>query len=455
MKRKGRLTGSAEEAVAPAPARNGRRPAAPPTPEGILANLLFLLAAFPYVSIVPLSSDIQPYTLLLAVVLAAALLTNKRRPLRLPRPVWVLGLLLLYAGFIYLARSEPRYGLRSLAGYASVFFVTVAAYQAFPRLKTGTFLFAVSVWAAVGALQVFYRKDFAGRLLARMATSSVRGVTSLAVEPSYYAFTCMFFLILNALLYRRGRYGRWLYQALNVLLYAQIFITYSGMGLVFFALLFATRAVELLVTRPGVKAAAKLTALGLALGGLVFLFFRVPSFQNTRAGVILRRAAANPLALVFRDASISDRATHIVLSFYSLSYTRGLGLGLGTWTDHVEELAGAAGGWAERLARANRVSTEGGRIMSGWGAAAYELGAVGLVYIVLVWALILKTARGPGDRPERIGRAANLSLLFVLILAAVPLATPLFGFLLGANYYAAYEERPPAANRPGEFGGSP
>jgi hypothetical protein len=432
-----------------------RPPAAKPTPEGILANLLFLLAAFPYVSIIPLSSDLQPYTLLLAVVLAAAFLMNPGRPLRLPRPVWVLGLLLFYAGFVYLARSEPRYGLRSMAGYASVFFITVAAYKAFPRLKTGTFLFAVSVWAAVGALQVFYRKDFAASLLARMATSSVRGVTSLAVEPSYYAFTCMFFLVLNALLYRRGRYGRRLYHALNVLLYAQIFITYSGMGLVFFALLFATRAVEMLVTKSGIKAVAKLAAAGLVFTGLVFLFFRVPSFQNTRAGVILRRAAANPLVLVFLDASISDRATHIVLSFYSLSYTRGLGLGLGTWTDHVEELAGAAGGWAERLALANRVSTEAGRIMSGWGAAAYELGAVGLVYIVLVWALILKTARGPGDRPARISRAANLSLLFVMILAAVPLATPLFGFLLGANYYAAYEERPPAANRPGEFGGSP
>lgn len=444
------MTGSAEEATSPATARGDRWPGPPPTPEGILANLLFLLAAFPYVSIIPLSSDLQPYTLLLAVILAAAFLMNPGRPLRLPRPVWLLGLLLFYAGFVYLARSEPRYGLRSLVGYASVFFITVAAYKAFPRLKTGTFLFAVSVWAAVGALQLFYRKDFAGRLLARMTTSSVRGVTSLAVEPSYYAFICMFFLILNALLYHRGRYARWLYHALNVLLYAQIFITYSGMGLVFFALLFATRAAELLMTRPGVKAVAKLAAVGLALGGFVILFFRVPAFQGTRAGVILQRGVANPSALVFRDASISDRASHIVLSFYSLSYSRGLGLGLGTWTDHVEELAGAAGGWVERLALANRVSTEAGRIMSGWGAAAYELGAVGLVYIILVWALILKTARGPGERPERISRAANLSLLFVMTLAAVPLATPLFGFLLGANYYAAYEGRRPAPSREGE-----
>jgi hypothetical protein len=416
------------------------------------SNLLFILVAFPYLAILPTGSDIQPYALLFASALVIWAMVKFDRPLALPRPVWLMSLILLYAGLVYLTRSEPGAGLRSLAGYASVFILTAAGYKTFRYLKPGVFLFSFSIWAVTGAVQFFYQKEFAKQLLVRMSTSPGRGVTGLAVEPSYYAIMCMFFLFLNEALYHRHRYGGTIYHAVNGVLYFQIFISFSGMGMVFLGLLFGARIVGRLMQRTDLKQKVRSIVPGVLLCGFVMLYVFIPSFRGTRSGRIFEKISSDPVATLFTDASISDRASHIVLSFYSLAYSHGLGLGLGTWSDRVDDMIDTAGGWVARLARSNPLTVQGSRIMSGWGSAVYELGAVGLLYMVLFWGLILKLGRGPGDRAAKTGPVLNLLILFFLVLAAVPLATPFFGYLLGMYFYMAYAEDRNGPARPQDNG---
>lgn len=428
-----------------------------PAMKTLVSNLLFILVAFPYLAILPTGSDIQPYALLFASALVIWAMVKFDRPLALPRPVWLMSLILLYAGLVYLTRSEPGAGLRSLAGYASVFVLTAAGYKTFRYLNTGVFLSSFSIWAVTGAVQFFYHKEFAKQILVRMSTSPGRGVTGLAVEPSYYAIMCMFFLFMNDTLYRRRRYEGWLYHAVNGVLYFQIFISFSGMGLVFFGLLFGAKIVGRLMQRAGLKHLVRSLVPAILLCGLVMLNVSAPSLKGTRSGRIVQRISSDPVATLFTDASISDRASHIVLSFYSLAFSHGLGLGLGTWSDRVDEIVVAAGGWVEKLAKSNPLTVQGGRIMSGWGAAVYELGVVGLLYMALFLGLIIKIGRGPGDSAAKTGQVLDLSILFLMVLAAVPLATPFFGYILGMNFYLAYAEDhdrpapPPEDERPPSF----
>ena len=66
----------------------------------------------------------------------------------------------------------------------------------------------------------------------------------------------------------------------------------------------------------------------------------MPALQNTRAGILLRSGLRGPTTLLFTDQSVADRVSHVLLSFYSLFYSYGIGLGLGTWGDYSNLLNG-------------------------------------------------------------------------------------------------------------------
>src|SRR5437016_5247969 len=186
---------------------------------------LFIFSLFPYLSPVTLPTDTQPYAIIFAVLIFLL-----GRGVAMPLPIWTLFVVLVVAIIVYVATGATFNGLRSLVGYASVFFISASVLiLAFHRIRLSDRLLdvAVYIWFVVGVIQRFISPTFLAFILPRSGTSEIRGVASLAVEPSAYATMMLFILIIYFI---RGRERSWpaFLCLVQILLLAQ-----SALGILF------------------------------------------------------------------------------------------------------------------------------------------------------------------------------------------------------------------------------
>src|SRR5258705_13722041 len=80
---------------------------------------LFVFSLFPYLLIVPLPTNTQPYAIIFAV-----LIFLMGRGVALPLPIWTLFVVLVAAIIVFVPTGATFTGLRSQVGNASVFFVS-------------------------------------------------------------------------------------------------------------------------------------------------------------------------------------------------------------------------------------------------------------------------------------------------------------------------------------------
>lgn len=399
------------------------------------SNILLFLVLFPYLSLIQTPFDTQPFAVIFSILIFSILLIKKDNNLSFPFPLWALFLIFLYALGIYFINSNYYYGMRSLVGYASVFFITFASYKTFKYFNIKIYIFSIYIWLFFGVVQLLFNKNFGRWFVPRMSTSVVRGVTSLAVEPSYYATICVFALILNELFYRNAKYNRKVYYLVICTLVFQIIITFSGLGFLFLAVFFFSKCIALIIFNRGIKRCQPFFYSIIIILFIFLIFQYLPVLQHSRAGILLRRGLDDPITLLFTDQSVADRLSHILLPFYSLLYSKGIGLGLGTWGDHATLLATSVGGRVEEIT--NIWFSTGGRIMSGWGTAIYEIGIFGVLFvIVFLWIMFVGLRRN--KEMKSVCFMSMLTIGFVMLMA-VPIAFPLFGYTLGAFLYYAYK----------------
>lgn len=398
-----------------------------------VSNLLFLLSAFPYISPVNLGFDTQPFALLFSGVLFV-IISMWKMSIKLNSMMFVL-LLLFCCACLYFIINPNLVAARSLAGYATLFFVTYASYTTSKYVKIKWFNFAVYVWFGVGVIQLFANKYFLSFLLPRMSTTEMRGVTSLAVEPSYYSVVCVFLLLINDLFKAVGKQGKKSYALITTLLLIQIVITKSGLGFVFLLVYLCSRFISFILKDGIAKHVGKLFLIGFTIIMIFVSFLTIDSLKYSRAGGVLGIAMIDPKLLLISDASIADRMTHAVLSFYSLLYSYGIGLGLGTWKQHFPDLRHHAGGFIEVMAQFSSLNEN--RIMSGWGTAVYELGFLGLGYMVVFWRVMRKGWKKKNE--ISLLYISSGITIFLMMSMSVPLAFPLFSYTLGMYMYYGYK----------------
>ncbi|MBA7518375.1 hypothetical protein ES705_10445 [subsurface metagenome] len=401
------------------------------------SNILLFLVLFPYLSLIQTPFDTQPSAVIFSILIFSIFLIKKDNNLSFPFPLWALFLIFLYALGIYFINSNYYYGMRSLVGYASVFFITFASYKTFKYSNIKIYIFSINIWLLFGVVQLLFNKNFGRWFVPRMSTSATRRVTSLAVEPSYYATFCIFALILNELFYRNAKYNRKVYYIIMCILVFQMIITFSGSGFLFLLVFFFSKCISSIFFDQGIKRYKILFSSTIILFLIIFLFLYLPALQYSRAGLLLKNALKDPIALLLTDTSVADRVSHVLLSFYSLLYSKGIGLGLGTWGDYADLLTTFTGGRIEEIANV-RLST-GGRIMSGWGSTIYEIGIFGVLFIIVfLWIMFVGLRRN--KEMKSIYFISMLTMGFVMLMA-VPIAFPLFGYTLGAFLYYAYRSK--------------
>jgi len=394
----------------------------------LLANSFFLFALFPYISLVRRPFDTQPYAFLLSLVILMGFLAAGK--LSLPRPLWALTMPAVYSIAIFFVSEGSEFGaLRSIVGYVSVFAISAAAYKVSGYLYPKLLGFSVFVWLLIGVIQTVMDKEFGTWLLARFSTTPLRGVTSLAVEPSFYAVMNIFFILLNELFYSRRLYRRRWYFLILCAAVLQIILSSSVLGLLLLSAFLLAKSVSILWASK--RARSIYSGMGLAvvtwgfLLSLVWLFLNEGYLGETRAGWLLADFLDDPIS-VLDDESVAARLLHIVVPIYAFISGGWTGLGLATWGNHGLELASQIEGTVVRL---SPYSSFGDRILSGWGSALFELGVFGLIMIGAVSKIFLNEAAREKDR--RHVYLLLLLLIQLVMISAVPLALPVFSLLVG------------------------
>lgn len=404
-----------------------------------LSVFLFLLVLFPYITIINTPFDTQPYAVVVSFIIIIIYMAF-RKNLPLPKMIIPYGVIFIYSVMLFMLDISVV-GLRSLVGYATVLFVSLAAYLTFNKISGKQLQFAVKVWLIVGLIQQFTVKTFGSLLVPRISTSASRGVTSLAVEPSYYSVVCVFFLILNDVFFARGNYNKKTHRNTMFLIFIQFLLSRSGIGFVLFFVYLISKLVAQVNLRKIIKWSLGIMFFTVAA---LFLFTTIPALKITRIGVLINLFISSPKLLLLSDGSTADRFSHIAIPFLSIFFSKGIGFGFGAWDDNVMRIASSVGGLIYEVANVNL--SYGNRIMSGWGAAIFELGIFGLLLLFTFFQTMRKGILKTSTSMKSLYISSLITITFTMLMA-VPLALPLFGYLIGVFVYIQSESNQNKKNK--------
>ena len=156
--------------------------------------LFFIFTFFPFISVINLGTDMQPYGLIMAVILFFSFKNTTFSSVSI-----YLLLIFFFSIFIFLASGINFASFRSLFNYTQLFFISFVGYQVLKteRINFEFFLKSIIIiWFLVGLIQIFFDPAFL-TFLARDARilGETRGVVGLAAEPTFYGVVLLFFML--------------------------------------------------------------------------------------------------------------------------------------------------------------------------------------------------------------------------------------------------------------------
>lgn len=389
----------------------------------VFGSLLWIGVFFPFVTPVETGTDTQPYALMAAIVVTAAAWHR-----RVPRELLLLMVPFAAAILVLMASGVHFTGIRATANYGSLALISLAACVSLSGGRDRFRLLleaAVWVWLAAAVLQVVAGREVLGFLLPSVRTSATRGVTGLAPEPTHYGFQGVFMLLL-VLMEFRGRRRLVLGAALIVQI---VVIARSTMASLFLLLMLGAYFVVNLGSAKRILVAVSAATL-LVATGVLLARFNVGGLGDSRLFYLIGLLVENPQYLFLVDRSGNQRMADILFSFSGFLDSHMIPNGFDAYEGYVERMAWRFRAWVPN-------PNPQARIMSGYGAALFELGAVGLIVPLVVTLAMWRRLRHDGKR-----FLVLTGTIHLMLLTAIPLATPIVAGIIG---YAA--SGAPAAER--------
>ncbi len=370
----------------------------------IFFNALIVFSFFPYIKIINIPTDTQPYAFILSLVIIL-LFSNFKIPAPLQYYLFLIAIVLvvgLYSGINFTF-------LRSFVGYLSFFTFSWASYILFKRVNLSKHIFTtiVIIWFIFGFVQLFIYPNFGASIISGFRTTSERGVISLAPEPSYYGIICLVFLIFNVLLFK----SRIIYvlSVIQIVLFAQSFMTIAYL-LILIYFYFLSRVN--LIKKVGY---VLLPIVAYLIVSTIFSSISINS--SSRSLKLFSYFIESPFQIFKIDASANDRLANIYFSLKGTIDNFFIPNGFSNWTPYVnQEIKTSNFFWW----------VSSGRIMSTYGSVLFELGIFGLTIPIIINYLIYINR-------ERLESLATFLFLFlnIFFLSAIPLAYPPLGILVG------------------------
>jgi len=399
-----------------------------------LANITFLLSLFPYLTLLKVPWDIQPWALIFALAYLALMLIALKFRTSFPGPLLILILATLYGIsvnliYITLDQLDVSIMLRRLAGYVTIITIAFVAANEHRNIWSGWLFIAVLFWLGAAVAQKLFGSNFIALLLPRVSTNIHRGIVSLAPEPSYYAVQMGFFMLLNEIFRQERRYSDILYQCILLLCIVQLFLSLSGTGFLILTLFVGGKVLSL--KQFMLKAC---TIIFLVVATTIFIIIPAELPKNPRICTIINEIkyviiGEKSIKSLLEDRSIAYRLINPIVGFYGgLAVSRGIGFGWGRITEEKfpEWLIVLLGPYRYSGGKPVGEWKWGGTIMGGIVAIVYELGIVGLLYISVIFWLMFRTLA-----KKTITHEILIITLILMFGGFVSLAHPLLGYLIG------------------------
>lgn len=393
---------------------------------GIKYSSIYLLftifCCFPYIQIIPIPTDSQPYALIGGVIILLIF-----KPTKLVRELYYLLIVMIWSIIVVGLAKLDFNSIRSVLNYVSLFVIATATYIILSKhgcLKFSWFKKIVYIWGGVALVQQFIYPSFGSFLISRMSGtgSSGRGVTSLAPEPTFYAIICVLLSIICFLNYRNQteyKKTQWIIwgQILILSRSATVIMLSAGAYIIY-------RLILSLKTNP--KIFLRLVFAACLL--LLLINILIPYIEQYRFGNLLIKLLENPQIFITVDESVNERFIHAFFPIYGFMQSCGLPHGFGQFSDYINIITDT-GQFSEYIPF---VKSNYSRIMSGIGSALFELGLPAMLILIV----ILKSLRTIYKETRQI---LLFGILFLFILFnAMPLSNALIGFVLGNLIYCKY-----------------
>lgn len=372
----------------------------------VISFLTFVCVFFPYVGPKIIPSDNQPFALIFAIIfllLQVKIKISKDHFLLLIP--WVIALIITvieYENFVL--------ALRSLIGYTAFLVLNIFFYNHSLNHKFPVKLFKliIIVWVLVALVQLFIDKNFMSFLISNFRTHELRGVVSLASEPSYLGVTGCFFLIICTQFLKSN-----LFSALSILL---VVLSQSGFAII----LMLFFLISLLLNnffRTSLKNRLAISALLFIIFFVVNIISNDLSFLSQRLAYVFTNLTKDPMSFIYLDASSADRVFHVYYSFLGSIDSYLLPNGFSFWDIYA---------W-DKFSSSKFIWITTGRIMSTYGAMFFELGLFAIPIIIFINKKLFKT-----NYKNKF--AVILSLNFYLLFA-IPIVYPLIPLILNLKNY--------------------
>ena len=378
----------------------------------LFAIVVMFTICNPYISIIKMmSSDIQIEPLVFACFWIVMFLIVQFKK-KIPVSISLFNLLFLVF-FIYsvsISLLMDSFYFRGFGAYVSIFVFSLFGLLIRDRLDI--FLkvvkFSAVLSLCVGIFELLVDVEAFKFLVSSIRTGPGRGVTGLTPEPSFYSITCLLYIFVIDILETHAKKKA---PYILLLMFQIIFLAKSmtaAIGL--FVWLFFR-----LVTFEKFKLSS-LKMIGYILISPIILLNIVNVLPQSRLKYLSQRILNDPIKTFITDESANDRIGDIIYSLngFVQQYPYIVGHGTNYWSEYL----------AQNRELFTWIKNSGGnRIMSGYGAAVFEIGVMG-VFLILTILIIFWHRRRSNLR------AVGLSFT-VFLFVAVPLATPLIGTLIG------------------------
>lgn len=296
-----------------------------------IVSTFFFFALMPYVSPLPLGSDVQivtgliGYAALIALLLKDKFIVDKRELI-----IFLTCLIFIF----YININEPTYQFRKAIGplYSFSVFYIAKRYNAYFNIKI---LSAVIIIYLAGAITQYispglFNLTFEHFIrVAKYSATTGRGVTSLTPEPSFLGIICIFILIVQDWFYRDIKKDRNYYYRLAACIF-MILLSKSGGGYVLLFLYFASKTTIYLKRYWYIIVIVAITGIAVVSN------IEIKAGNKGLSDLIGVLRSTSPKDLL-RVSSLSNRVNPIIVGLYG-AYEKPLGRGSGAFTTQAKEV---------------------------------------------------------------------------------------------------------------------
>lgn len=347
-----------------------------------------------------IGTDIQPYALIVATIIyCRSVLING---IAVDRKCLFKYFLVLLSVTVFMLSSLSSGSvfqfLRSCLGYISLSVIPLSINALSKQQKRKVIIkeewikMFINIWGITGLVQKFLRPNFMFFFIANARTSHNRGVLGWASEPSFYGYMCVFFIFF-ALLFHTQRRVYIIWSILQL-----VFLAQSSVGVVYLVVIGACLVLYKL-RKFNIKIIFGIMFAAVCVYYISFWF--ACRNQHTRLGNLMfyafRHSPSEILSFAEQDESIAARINNIKICIIGVVSNLGMPHGFASYK---------------------------GRLESGYGAALYELGIIGVVMMYNIWKSVYKGY----IRQYAWVIATSLS---IIMFSAVQLSFPLLGFFVG------------------------